>query len=176
MNRQAIVRVMLLVSILLLGLLAVNKTQAWLLAETEQRANQFTVGKVTHEIEEEFDTTIKTNVTVVNTGNTESFIRVKIVPQWLDQAGGNIGLVADDTYDITFNTSDWVEREGFWYHKQPVAAGAKSTILVEKAQPKKTLDAIYAGKVFNLQVMSQSVQATPKEAVTELWGFEPNKN
>lgn len=175
MNKQSKLRVLLIAALVLGGLLLVNKTQAWLLAKTDERANQFTVGKVTHEIEEEFDKTLKTNVKVTNTGNTTAFVRVKIVPQWLDKTGTNsIGLVAQGTYDIEFNEVDWFEASGFWYYRQPVVSGAKTAVLVKSAKPKGQLADEYKGKVFNLEVVTQSVQSSPIDAVTELWGFDPS--
>ncbi|WP_314060196.1 hypothetical protein [uncultured Vagococcus sp.] len=176
MKKQSKSRVLLVVILIVAGLMLVNKTQAWLLAKTEERANQFTVGKVAHEIEEEFDQTQKTNVKVTNTGNTDAFIRVKLVPQWLDEtATKSLGLATANTYEIVFNEVDWIESGGFWYCRQSVAAGAQTPILVKSTKPKAQLAEEYKGKVFTLEVVAQSVQSSPIEAVTELWGFDPSK-
>ncbi|MBP1041559.1 hypothetical protein I6N95_11130 [Vagococcus sp. BWB3-3] len=175
MNKQSKWRLMLIVIFVSGGLLLVNKTQAWLLAKTDERANQFTVGKVTHEIEEKFDKNLKTDVKITNTGNTTAFVRVKIIPQWLDKTGNNsVGLVATDTYDIVFNEVNWFEKDGFWYCRQPVMSGEQTAVLVKSAKPKEQLAEAYQEKLFNLEVITQSVQSSPIEAVMELWGVDPS--
>lgn len=175
MNQQKKLNKGLIIVSVFCGLFFVNQTQAWLLAKTSERQNKFVIGQVTHEIEEEFDQTLKTNVTVKNTGTTSAFIRVKLIPQWLDETGKTVlGLEATDTFESQLNEVDWFQQDGFWYYRQAVPSGGETAVLVKSAKSKEQLAEEYAGKVFNLQVLSQSVQSEPAAAVTELWGIDPS--
>lgn len=177
MKKQSKFLTTLLVAMILIGFLGVNKTQAWLLAKTGEKNNHFTVGTLYHEIEEEFDGVLKKNVAVTNTGETDAFVRVMVIPQWLDKSGTTIlGLETTDTFEAEYNEEDWFLKEGFWYYRHLVTSGDATAVLVKSAQPKNNLDERYKNKVFNLQVVTQSVQGTPLEAVKELWGFDPSEN
>lgn len=175
MRKKFILRSLIMIASVAVVLLLVKQTQAWLLDQTAVRENQFTVAKINHEIEEEFNGALKTNVRVTNTGNTKSFIRVLVLPQWLDKNTSTpVGLVAEETYQISFNQANWTKKGDYWYYNQPVEAGAQTDVLIKSAAPKEGLSESYRDKVFNLQVITQSVQATPIEAVKDLWGFDPS--
>ena len=177
MRKKFIFRSLMIVGSFVVVLLLVKQTQAWLLDKTSVRENEFTIAKIDHTIEEEFNGALKTDVQVTNTGNTKSFIRVLILPQWLAKNTLTpVGLVAEETYNISFNQTNWSKKGDYWYYHQPVEAGAQTDILIKSAAPKAGLSKNYQDKVFNLQVITQSVQATPIEAVKDLWGFDPSAN
>ena len=79
----------LLVSCLAL-LVSVTGTLAYLVTNTPDVVNTFTPGKVSCTVEEpgwQNGNTVKQNVTIKNTGNTDAFIRAAVVATWVDEAG-----------------------------------------------------------------------------------------
>lgn len=74
----------------LLVLLAVGLTStslAFLLDQTPAVVNKFDPGEVTASIDETFEDNVKTDVAVQNTGNTDAYIRAKVVITWQDNEG-----------------------------------------------------------------------------------------
>ena len=72
-----------LVSVLVLVFAAVGVTVAYLQTQTEPLENQFTPAKVSCKVEETFEDNVKSNVTIQNTGDTDAFIRVAVVANWV---------------------------------------------------------------------------------------------
>lgn len=166
-----------LVSLVALVWLVTSTTHAWLVERTTTLENSLLVGKVDNEIIEEFDQQVKKNVTVKNTGNITAFIRVKVIPSWLEpETGVTLGLPAEGTYSLSFNETDWFESAGYWYHRQPVASQGETSVLIYEGQPQANLATAYEGKQFKLEIMTQSVQSEPLEGVIELWGMNPQAN
>lgn len=154
---------------ILLGLAAalvvavsIGGTLAWLTSTPSGLTNTFVPGEVPNEIHEEFDHNTKENVQIKNVGNVSAFIRVALVPSWrnndTDHTGA--GLSATGTYNITINTTDWtLGSDGYYYYNSAVQPDGLTAALVTTCSPKSGLSAAYAGKVFELDVISQSVQA-----------------
>ena len=77
-------RKVILAALLLLAVcLTVGITMAWLRADTASRQNTFTLAKVSCEVEETFDGTVKEDVSIRNTGTADAYIRAAIVVTWM---------------------------------------------------------------------------------------------
>ena len=89
-----------------------GSTLAWLSARSVEAENIFTPSQVTCEVTEEFDkeTGVKTNVNVRNTGDTEAYIRVKLVTYRTNAAGYHIGGVAELIFAMQKETPEWVRK------------------------------------------------------------------
>lgn len=154
---------------ILLGLAAllvvaasIGGTLAWLTSTPPVLTNTFVPGEVPNEITETFDGTTKSNVQIKNVGNVNAFIRVALVPIWRNDDTGHTGtgLIATGTYNITLNTTDWtLGSDGYYYYNSAVQPTGSTAALVTACSPKSGLSAAYLGKVFELDVISQSVQA-----------------
>ena len=171
----------LAICLLLTVVFAVSGTLAYLFTSTDPVTNTFTVPENGIEIiEPKWDGKVKSNVTVKNTGDVKSFIRVKIVVNW--QNGTNV-IPADTTdYEWKINTTGdengkWVLNNGFYYYNKPVEAKAETGVLIENAVQKVEAPAGYTaedGYKLHIEVLAQSVQAEPIDAVTSAWGIDPS--
>ncbi len=71
---------------------------------------------------------------------------------------GSIPVYAND---------NWVKgRDGFWYYTKPIAVGSETSAVVSEA---KVTFPEGNGYKMDLEVMAQSIQAEPKDAVEGAW-------
>lgn len=90
--------------------------------------NTFTAAKSGTDIVEELDGNQKKSIVVQNTGTAVSYVRVKLVMNWVDESGN----VSADPVNITPSiTDDWFEQGGIYYYKMPVAAKGETTNLLQ---------------------------------------------
>ena len=161
---------MLLVSLVLIAAIAVGSTVAFIATSTEPITNIFNPANVTIDIDEKIENGVKTDVQVKNTGNTDAFIRAKIVVTWKDATGNvsatNPELGAD--YTMTLNENDWFRgSDGFYYCKTSVAPNGGSTpVLIEKCEKTRTPP---DGYDLSVEIIASGIQSTPDSAVTEAW-------
>lgn len=151
-------------------------TLAWLAASTEETVNTFSPAQMEIQVKEEFDGEIKKNVRVENKSETAVYIRVSLVPTWVNAAGEPVAESASLS-DLTFSTqlpeSGWFSgNDGYYYCKSPVSAfDGVTPVLFTSAVVKG--NAAPAGCTMDLQVLAQAVQAAPKDAVEAAWGLDP---
>lgn len=128
-------------------------------------------GTVNVEVSETFNAEAgtKENVGATNTGKLASYVRAIVLANWYNEAGK---VVAPYTGTITYNTTDWAEVNGIYYHKAPVAAGATSKDLIssfsvgDSPAPANTGFALH----LEMKVMVQAVEYDNANAkVQEAW-------
>lgn len=156
-----------LVAAAMLLALAIGGTIAWLTDRTEGITNTFNPSKVTCEVTESFNGTVKTDVNVKNTGDAEAYIRVKLVTYRTNDQGQHIGGVAE-LPEFTLG-ANWVEYGGYYYYTLPVAAGEKPAANLTDSI---TLTAEYNdadGGHQSIDVMAEAIQSKPAKAVGEAW-------
>lgn len=158
----------LLLSLLLLAALAIGGTLAYLTANTTSFKNTFKPSRVACEVTEKFNGTVKSEVNVKNIGDTDAYIRVKLVTYRVNEEGRHIG----GTAEIPEFTSgeDWVQYEGYYYYTSPVAPGKMPAAdLIDRIKlTGGYLDADGGRQV--IEVMAEAIQSGPPEAVGESWG------
>lgn len=158
----------LILSTLLLVVLAIGGTIAWLSTKDEPITNTFTPSHVTCEVTENFNGTVKSNVNVKNTGDTEAYIRVKLVTYRTNDDGQHIGGTAEIPA-FTPGTG-WVPYGGYYYYTKPVAPnGSPENALISSI----TLTGSYNdadGGHQAIDVMAEAIQSGPAQAVGEAWG------
>ena len=170
---------LLLVSLVLIAAIAVGSTVAFIATSTEPITNIFNPANVTIDIDEKFDNGVKTDVKVKNTGNTDAFIRAKIVVTWKD-ADGNVSAtkpVEGTDYTMTLNTADWfLGSDGFYYCRTSVAPNGGSTPVLITAC--KKVDGVTPpdGYDLSVEIIASGIQSTPDGAVTEAWGMTVDAN
>ena len=162
--------VALVLSVVFLLVLVGGSTLAWLSAQSVEAENIFTPSQVTCEVTEEFDkeTGVKTKVNVRNTGDTEAYIRVKLVTYRTNADGAHIGGVAE-LPEFTLG-ENWVKHDGYYYYTLPVAPGASP---VANLTDSMTLVASYQdadGGSQAIDVMAEAIQSIPADAVRKVWG------
>ena len=109
----------LLLSLLLVVTMAVGGTVAYLITKTPDVKNSFTPSEVTCEVTEAFDGNTKSKVNVTNTGDTEAYIRVKLVTYRVNDKEQHIGGIA--TIPDFASGTNWVPYGGYYYYTMPVA-------------------------------------------------------
>lgn len=160
----------LILSLCLIFALAVGTTFALLKASTAPVENTFTAAKSGTDIVEKLDGSQKTSIAVKNTGTAVSYVRVKLVMNWVDESGN----VSAEPVNITPSiTDDWFLKDGIYYYKMPVAAKDFTTNLL---QTPITQDAAPEGYHLEVTVLAESIQAAPSKAVTDSWGVRVDSN
>lgn len=160
----------LILSLCLIFALAVGTTFALLKASTAPVENTFTAAKSGTDIVEKLDGSQKTSIAVKNTGTAVSYVRVKLVMNWVDENGN----VSAEPVNITPSiTADWFEQDGIYYYKMPVAAKGETTNLL---QTPITQDAAPVGYHLEVTVLAESIQAAPSTAVQQSWGVGVDSN
>lgn len=160
----------LILSLCLIFALAVGTTFALLKANTDPVENTFTAAKSGTDIVEKLDGSQKTSIAVKNTGTAVSYVRVKLVMNWVDENGN----VSAEPVNITPSiTADWFEQDGIYYYKMPVAAKDFTTNLLKTPI---TQDAAPEGYHLEVTVLAESIQAAPSTAVQQSWGVGVDSN
>lgn len=160
----------LILSLCLIFALAVGTTFALLKANTEPVTNTFTAAKSGTDIVEELDGNQKKSIAVKNIGTAVSYVRVKLVMNWVDDSGN----VSAEPVNITPSiTADWFEQDGIYYYKMPVAAKGETTNLLQTPITQGTAP---EGYHLEVTVLAESIQAAPSKAVTDSWGVGVDSN
>ncbi len=160
----------LILSLCLIFALAVGTTFALLKASTAPVENTFTAAKSGTDIVEELDGNQKKSIVVQNTGTAVSYVRVKLVMNWVDESGN----VSAEPVNITPSiTADWFEQGGIYYYKMPVAAEGETTNLLQTPITQGTAP---EGYHLEVTVLAESIQAAPSKAVTDSWGVGVDNN
>ncbi len=151
----------LLVSLLMIGAATINSTVAFLFTQDGPVVNQFNPSQVRTSVYEEFTDDengvyVKEDVTIQNTGDTTAWIRAAVVVTWQDAAGnvyGQMPVIGVDCNDdgctehdchISYNTTDWEQKDGFWYCKNPISnvePNNVTPVLIETCKPIKNAPA-----------------------------------
>ena len=157
----------LFLSLLLIAVLQIGGTLAYLVANTEPVVNTFTPSKVKSEVTENFDGTYKTNVNVTNTGDVDAYIRVKLVTYRVNNKGDHIGGEAK-LPEFKLGTGWVMGKDGNYYYTKPVAPGKEpGANLTDSMLLKEYVDADGGKQV--VEVMAEGIQANPKDAVEDAW-------
>ena len=162
----------LILSLCLIFALAVGTTFALLKANTDPVTNTFTAAKSGTDIVEELDGSQKTSIIVKNTGTAVSYVRVKLVMNWVDGDGNVSAEPVNITPSITDN---WFEQDGIYYYKMPVAANDGETTNLLATPITEPADKP-AGCHLEVTVLAESIQAAPSKAVTDSWGVGVDSN
>lgn len=165
---QAKTRVMIIVCLVLTLLVFIGMTVAYLMQDSKLE-NQFVVASVENEIQESFENNVKENVFIKNKGDIDVYIRLKVMPYFVDQNKNILSKspIKDTDYTIKYPdkfTANWFELNGFYYYRNKLCAGNDSEVLFDEVKSINT----DSGK-FVFDIISESIQAYPEKAVSEAW-------
>lgn len=181
-------RIILTVCAVLIFCMITGGSIAWIVSISEPVNNGFDPAKVTITIVEEFEDDVKSNVRIGNTGNVDAYIRVALVPAWVDEDGNVVAQPASlDDCTITWGEngtdnlagSGWfLGEDGFYYCMTPIPPKSEESgapdnhtpILIKEC---KANESEYGHQYdFELRIVASAVQAIPTSAVTEAWPVE----
>lgn len=166
----------LILSLCLIFALAVGTTFALLKASTDPVKNTFTAAKSEIKIDEDVTDGQKKSIVVKNTGTAVSYVRVKLVMNWVSEDGKTISA---EPVDITpvINTPDWfLGTDGIYYYRMPVAANDGVTSNLLQKPITEPTEGKPDGCHLEVTVLAESIQAAPSAAVTESWGVGVDGN
>ena len=157
----------LILSLCLIFALAVGTTFALLKANTDPVTNTFTAAESGTHIDEKLDGNQKKSIVVQNTGTAVSYVRVKLVMNWVDENGSVSATPVDITVD--YDNTNWFEQDGIYYYKMPVAPDGKTENLLKADSPITEPADKPAGCHLEVTVLAESIQAAPSKAVEGAW-------
>ena len=163
----------LILSLCLIFALAVGTTFALLKASTDPVENTFTAAKSDIKIDEDVTGGQKKSIIVQNTGTAVSYVRVKLVMNWVDDNGNVSATPVNITPSITYN---WFLKDGIYYYKMPVAPDGKTENLLKADSPITEPADKPAGCHLEVTVLAESIQAAPSTAVQQSWGVGVDSN
>ena len=166
----------LILSLCLIFALAVGTTVALLKANTDPVTNTFTAAKSDIKINENVENGKKSSIQVENIGTATSYVRVKLVMNWVSNDETN-RTISSEPVGITpvINEADWfLGTDGIYYYTKPVGPDGSdndtTTNLLKNpiTQPDDAPDGCH----LEVTVLAESIQAAPSEAVTKSWGVD----
>lgn len=163
----------LVIAIAIIAIISISVAVAFMFRKTQPINNVFIPAEVDCKINEVFNGKEKTSINVQNTGNIESYIRMRIVTYWQDSKGN---VVARSSEALSFSiTDDWFKVGDVYYYKHPVEAGAQtneflasgSKISLKKVD-EKVDDVIYTYYQV-VELLAEAIQSKPTNVVKETW-------
>lgn len=173
----------------LLLFVTVGSTLAYIFTKTEPVENTFNPSSVSCAVVENGGKpvsgavvnikTVKENVRIQNTGDTDAYIRVAVVVNWMSEDGSKVWATKpvmgtdysiDWAFDDEINPTTWDPgSDGYYYYKNSVVPnGGLTEILINEAKVLKPapLDGYY----LSIEIVASALQAKPASVVTSQWG------
>lgn len=167
----------LILSLCLIFALAVGTTVALLKANTDPVTNTFTAAKSDIKINENVENGKKSSIQVENIGTATSYVRVKLVMNWVSDDKTNQTISSEPVnIHVEYDTDKWFEQGGIYYYKTPVAPGNTTDNLLQKDKPITEPTDKPEGCHLEVTVLAESIQAAPSKAVTESWHVGVDSN
>ncbi len=169
----------LILSLCLIFALAVGTTFALLKANTDPVTNTFTAAESKITIEEKTDNGVKSEIYVKNEGTATSYVRVKLVMNWVSDDEAN-RTISSEPVGITpvINEADWfLGTDGIYYYIKPVGPdGSDNDTTTNLLKNPITQPDAPDGYHLEVTVLAESIQAAPSKAVTESWHVGVDNN
>lgn len=161
----------LILSLCLIFALAVGTTLALLTAQSKPVENTFKAAKSEIKIDENVENGEKSSIQVENTGTAVSYVRVKLVMNWVDESGNVVS--GGNLPEVALNEPDWFMKDGIYYYTKPVGPKDLTANLLKDpiTQPNAP-----DGYHLEVTVLAESIQAAPSKAVTDSWGVRVDNN
>lgn len=169
----------LILSLCLIFALAVGTTVALLVAHTNAVTNTFKAAESGTHVDVEDSGNEKTGIFVKNEGTATSYVRVKLVMNWVSKDGKTISA-APVKIDVEYDKDKWfLGTDGIYYYKTPVGpkdSGNNTTANLLKDPITEPTDGKPDGCHLEVTVLAESIQAAPSKAVTDSWHVGVDSN
>lgn len=118
----------------------------------------------------------KTSVKVINTGNIDTYLRVRFVSYWVRSAGGDNQIAPIPSEMPEFKIADgWIKGSNdTYYYTSPVAPEQLTDELL--AAGEKIILEEKNGYLQVIEVFAEAIQSRPASSVTEAWSVILNSN
>lgn len=180
----------LLILVVLATILAIPSVYAYMFMHVETPDDTFITADifiddpiiesvVNKEIDGE-NVTVKDSIKIKNTGNIESYIRIKFITHWEDSKGNIVGRASEE---LTFTPSnDWVydSTNDVYYYKYPIMPGDTTNEFLATDSEivlKHIKDDVEYGSIVVtydyyqvVEIHVEGIQANPSKVVEEIWG------
>ena len=158
-----------IVSVLILISVSVGATVAYLIAKTPSIENSLQTATVSCAVQGDTSAELKSNITIKNTGNTDAYLRAKILVVWKSDNGvvsANMPVAGTD-YTLTVGSTNWLlGSDGYYYYRSSVAPDSISETLISSTA---LLSERPEGYSLSVQIYASAIQSTPKSAVAQVW-------
>lgn len=182
----------LLILVLIAAILAIPTVYAYMFKRTSTVNNTFTTADIFTEnpvietISTSGTSVVKNSIKIKNTGNIESYIRIKFINYWVDSKGNVVGRASENLV-FDFNSNDWIHDEinDVYYYKYPIVPGqitneflGNKKIELKHFEKTETYDSVTIVYEYNqvVEVHVEGIQASPADAIKAAWGFELNSD
>lgn len=190
-------KVVLTLSVILVLLLAVSGTLAYIFTDAPPLTNEFQPSHISCAVVEndqqysgvEVNVSEKKNVRIQNTGDTVAYIRAKIVVTWKKDANTVYAKAPQEGTDYTMTIADdsagWVPGDDdFYYYIRAVSPAAlcghpadkfceqcMTKVLISECKQLTSAN-VPEGYVLSVEVIASAIQATPDRVVEDQWNNE----
>ena len=163
LNVRRLIPAILLLTLVLT--LVCGTVYAYMFMRTDEKAASFTPAVVSCTVEETFDGTNKSGITVANTGNVDAYLRVRLVTYWVHADEKTVAAESSPALNIT-PADGWLEgKNNTFYYKVPVAPGKSTPSLFSGSITLEQKD----GLKQVIDVFAEAIQADPATAAMQSW-------
>lgn len=140
---------------------------AFLTVRSPIQSNQFLIGAVSCECVE-----TDKGIMVRNTGNSDAYIRVRLVSCRVNENGQRIGGEASIA-EFSPGAGWGKKADGCYYYSEPVAPGELTgTEILPKDIALNEYEDSTGGRQ-KIEVLAEAIQADPERSALDAWGFAP---
>lgn len=160
---------MLFVSLLLIFVVAVGTTTAWLTSNDGPVSYQFEGAFVDCQVLEDFSNNVKSNVRIENTGNTSAYIRAFYVANWVNEEGDVYPVKPKAGTEFALSTGgSWTGyTDQYYYYDSPVEPNEETPVFIVSCTQTVTPP---EGYHLQVTVLAEAIQALPNtDVVAEAW-------
>lgn len=170
-NRRGRIIVISLCLVLLVSV-GTGAVLSYISYKTPPVENILEAGRVECIVQETFDGSEKTDVTIKNTGNTTAYIRAAVLISWQSESDETEILARvpkeGEDYEITYGDLLWMQGDdGYWYYASPVEPDSATRPLIERVAP---LGDAPDGYALSVEILATAIQANPITVVKDEWG------
>lgn len=159
----------LILSLCLIFALAVGTTFALLKANTAPVTNTFKAATSGTHVDVEDSGNEKTGVFVTNEGTATSYVRVKLVMNWVSDDDSKTISATPVNITVDYDNTKWFEQDGIYYYKMPVGPNMTTDNLLQKDKHITEPTGKPEGCHLEVTVLAESIQAAPSTAVEGAW-------
>ena len=161
----------LVICLILLLMISVGGTIAFVVTHTSEIRNTFTESVVKCEVDETFENNVKSNVSIKNTGDTTAYIRAFVNVTWMNESKqvASVSPIESTDYIIDYSTSGWLKgSDGYYYYTLPVQPNNNTAVLINSCQLLETASAS-DGYYLSVEIVCSAIQSTPVSVVSDIW-------